>query len=96
MNIVFHPAAQIELDLGFDQYELVMVGLGYRFISEVEIVIQGILLYPNAHFEIFPGVRRGLVRKFPFYVAYRVNGDVLQIVAVANHRRRPLYWAKRR
>ncbi|MFN2444408.1 MAG: type II toxin-antitoxin system RelE/ParE family toxin [Vicinamibacterales bacterium] len=39
--------------------------------------------------------RRVLLRRFPFFVVYRVRGDDVQIVAVAHARRRPGYWRGR-
>ena len=36
-----------------------------------------------------PGVRRGIVNGYPYYVYYRILGDELQIVHVRDARRRP-------
>lgn len=39
--------------------------------------------------------RRRLVKGFPFAVIYAVRGDEILVVAVADGRRRPDYWANR-
>ncbi len=36
------------------------------------------------------------LHRFKFSLVYRVQGDTLRVVAVASHRRRPLYWVGRR
>ena len=39
--------------------------------------------------------RRMLVKGFPFGIVYRVTDETVLIVAVADSRRRPEYWAER-
>jgi hypothetical protein len=39
--------------------------------------------------------RRFLLRRFPFFVVYRVYNGYVQVVAVAHARRRPGYWVQR-
>ena len=41
------------------------------------------------------GTRRYLMRRFPFFVVYRLFGETVQVVAVAHGRRRPGYWTAR-
>ena len=39
--------------------------------------------------------RRYLLRRFPFFVAFRESEDRVQVLAVAHARRRPGYWPGR-
>lgn len=41
------------------------------------------------------GVRRYVMRRFPFLVVYRVLDEKVQVIAVAHGRRRPEYWKPR-
>jgi hypothetical protein len=41
------------------------------------------------------GVRRRIVRGFPFALAYLVSGETIRIDAVAHMHRRPGYWRRR-
>jgi plasmid stabilization system protein ParE len=41
------------------------------------------------------GVRKRLVRKFPYAIPYLPDEDVAFVLAVAHHRRRPGYWLPR-
>ena len=36
------------------------------------------------------------LHKFPYSLIYRLQGDVVRIIAVAHHSRRPGYWVGRR
>jgi toxin ParE1/3/4 len=36
------------------------------------------------------------IHRFPMSLVYRVQGDVIRVIAVAAQRRRPGYWGKRR
>jgi len=39
--------------------------------------------------------RRVLVRRFPFSIMYRLEGDEIVIYALAHHAREPGYWEPR-
>ena len=42
------------------------------------------------------GARGYMLKRFPYDIVYRLVGDgELEVVAVAHHKRRPGYWAKR-
>ncbi|HEX4417619.1 MAG TPA: type II toxin-antitoxin system RelE/ParE family toxin [Kofleriaceae bacterium] len=101
MKIVeFAPAARAELDAAADWYERERPGRGQRLYAAVERAVRLIAAFPAAgpaFLEIDPerGVRRRIVRGFPFVLAYRVLGDTIRIDAVSHTRRRPGYWHRR-
>jgi toxin ParE1/3/4 len=39
--------------------------------------------------------RKFLLRQFPYTLVYRVQGEVITVIAVAHQSRQPGYWAKR-
>jgi hypothetical protein len=41
------------------------------------------------------GVRRVLLKIFPYQLIYRVDGDEIRVFAVAHVRRRPGHWRRR-
>jgi plasmid stabilization system protein ParE len=46
-----------------------------------------------------PGIRstrRVMIRRFPYSIVYRVDGEDIRILAVAHQHRRPGYWTGRR
>ena len=101
MKVVeFAPAARAELDAAADWYERERPGRGQRLYAVVERAVQLVAAFPAAgpgFPEIDPerGVRRLIVRGFPFVLAYRVLGDTIRVDAVAHTRRRPGYWHRR-
>lgn len=40
-------------------------------------------------------LRRFLLRRFPYYLLYRVEEDWILVLAVGHHSRRPGYWRDR-
>ncbi len=42
------------------------------------------------------GTRRFILRRFPFSVVYRIEDDVVYVVAVAHAKQRPEYWRRRK
>ena len=95
MKVDVDPLAEAEMLEAKLYYNDLSENLGVKLLDEIEVVVHGILLWPNAHFEIFPGIRRALLRRYPYYIAYRVRPDSVQIVALVNRHRKPFYWVDR-
>jgi len=99
-TVEFAPAARAEFDAAVDQYEEQRSGRGLRFNAAVERTVKLIVKFPEIG-PMFPGVRadlgvrRRVVRGFPFVLAYRVQPDRIRIDAVAHMHRRPGYWRRR-
>jgi hypothetical protein len=92
----FHDAALQEYRKAAEYYDKQRIGLGDRFVEEVELAIQIIRHDPEKlrYFELdFRSVK---TRIFPYRVIYAMeNGEVL-IYAIMHLHRRPGYWTKRR
>jgi plasmid stabilization system protein ParE len=72
------------------------VALGLAFLAEFDRAMSGILVNPRVG-AVFRGTRRRYaLRRFPYSVFYQVASDEIRVVAVAHHRRRPSYWARRK
>ncbi len=91
------PEAKREADEAADWYAAQDDGddLDARFLAEVARVGRLVGEHPHAWTEIEPGVRRAVLRSFPFALIYVVTRDEALILAVAHHRRRPGYWRGR-
>jgi len=70
-------------------------GLGSDFANEIgqslRFIQQGPEMWPKRGRE----VRRYLTDRFPFVVHYRIERDLIRVIAVAHVRRKPNYWAER-
>lgn len=95
MRIEFFPAAELEFDEAAGRYEEQLRGLGSEFAAEVER-ITGLLREHHALGEKLDKTHRRIpLRRFPFGIIYRVDGETIHVVAIAHRRRRPSYWGLR-
>jgi toxin ParE1/3/4 len=95
MHVIYHPDAEVELLEAAQFYEGRVPGLGDRFLDDYETAIATILGAPERWRIIEGSVRRYLMPQFPYAIYYRVEGDVLRILVVKHHGRRPGYWRYR-
>ncbi len=92
---MFHELAEVELDEAAQYYESEVASLGLTFLAEVERSIAQIRDHPEAAPIIHGVVRRRLLRRFPYSILYTIGDDAIQILAIANQKRRPFYWHRR-
>lgn len=80
------PAALQELDGATVWYEERRRGLGIDFLEAVELAARGLSRWPEAGSPIAPAgehrFRRAPVAGFPYHLAYRVVGDIVEVLAV--------------
>jgi hypothetical protein len=92
----FHGDAARELEEAAVFYESRVAGLGRSFLEEVERTLSLIERYPDAGAAFSRNLRRVRLDRFPYSIIYRRSADVLVIIALAHHRRRPGYWRGRK
>jgi toxin ParE1/3/4 len=94
--VIFHPEAEAELRAAILYYENQRSGLGADFQAEVEEGVRKIQQTPQA-FSLHndQGLRKFLVRRFPYSIFYLELDDSIWIAAVAHQKRKPGYWASR-
>ena len=66
-----------------------------RFLDQVERASNRLAERPYLGAPVTLLLRRLLLQQFPYSLIYQVDSEVVTILAVAAHRRRPGYWAKR-
>lgn len=92
MQVSFNPLAERELNDAAQYYELESAGLGASFLAEAEHTCGRIIAHPEAAPVVLGTIRRRLLRRFPYALLYRLQGDTVRILAVMNLKRRPHYW----
>ncbi len=92
MEINISPSAREETIAAARYYEEEASGLGKAFMGALRIGLRRIRKYPNASTIIRGKYRRHLLDRFPFGVIYRIDNDVITIVAIMHLRRKPEYW----
>ncbi len=95
LSLIFHPEVEQEVKASYDWYQNQADGLGEDFLSELETAFQTILSMPDTWPKFQTKFRRFILGKFPFSVVYSVTEEVVFIVAVMHHSRRPEYWLHR-
>jgi toxin ParE1/3/4 len=91
----FDPAAQRELNEAADFYDAEDPGLGGAFLGAAERAFEQIQAFPESSPISLAPVRTKVLSAFPFSVIYWVTDEVIIVLAVAHHRRRPEYWRGR-
>jgi plasmid stabilization system protein ParE len=98
MRVRFAAEAEAEIDEAADWYAVHggdVDDLDDRFLAEVERVARLVGERPRAFTEIEPGIRRAVLRRFPYGLVYVVKPSEILVLAVAHHGRRPGYWRGR-
>jgi len=95
IRVTFHPAAEIELYDTALYYESQRRGLGRTFVQAIERAMDEIRENPMASPRVHGVVRSKRVQRFPYSIMYSAEDGDLRILAIANHKRRPLYWLRR-
>lgn len=95
MKIVFHEAAQAELEETTRYYDEQQAGLGDQFATEVRLTLSRILQQPGGWTRLADQIRRCRTNRFPYGVVYVVRGDEILVLAVMHLRRKPGYWSDR-
>ncbi len=65
-------------------------------VAEFERALDLLCSHPHLAAEWHQGRRRFPIRRFPYSIVYYIKGDELRVIALAHHRRRPVYWARRK
>ncbi|HVQ36418.1 MAG TPA: type II toxin-antitoxin system RelE/ParE family toxin [Pyrinomonadaceae bacterium] len=76
-------------------YEAASRGLGQDFLDDVQQAIDRVCEYPQAGEVIASDLRRVLLHRFPFSIIYSVETNLILVISIAHHARRPGYWQSR-
>jgi plasmid stabilization system protein ParE len=91
-----HPAALAEAERARDWYRERSPVAALGFLGELDRAIERIAESPHSWPSYVKGTRRYLLARFPFSIVYRTRDRVIEVFAIAHHRRRPGYWSDRR
>jgi toxin ParE1/3/4 len=88
-NVSILAEAEVDIDNAYVWYELRQVNLGNKFFKKVEESVQFISNNPYCCKVLYKGIRRHIVKKFPYAIYYKVNFEFkeIQIVGVIHFKR---------
>ena len=95
MIVKLHPDAEVDVNEAQQWYAQRSAIAARAFLTEFITAVDCILQLPEACPRYLAGTRRYFLPTFPFSLVYRVDGDIITIVAIAHHRRKPGYWRNR-
>jgi plasmid stabilization system protein ParE len=72
-RVVSDPRADLDVEGAFDWYEKEQAGLGEQFVSALRATYDRITDAPFAYQDLRSGIRRALVRRFPYAVYFTVE-----------------------
>lgn len=89
-RVEYHSETVTDLNEAVDWYESIEPGSGSNFRAEIYAAVNRIREEPSRHVHVKRDVRQCLVRRFPYSVLFRpVGDDVVRILVIRHHRRRP-------
>lgn len=91
-----HPEAAEEHKNQVAHYEEIQAGLGRRYHTEFRNTLELVCASPNrSRVVLAPDIRRAMFKVFHFDLVYREVDGLVQVLAIAHHRRQPGYWVAR-
>ena len=89
------PEAEGEIEEACWWYERQRKGLGFELLLAIDATVEGLRRLPEGHELVALRTRRALLRRFPYFVLYALEGDRIVITAVFHARRDPRGWSDR-
>lgn len=87
MLVSYHPAVADELIAAAEYYEERQKGLGFSLRAEYQRGIERICAAPKQPAQLFPDIRGIPLRRFPYWILYRLEGEIIRVI-VLRHRSR--------
>lgn len=91
MKIEILKSAEDDLIDGFQFYEHQSAGLGNYFLDSLFSDIDSLLLYAGIHVVFHNEFFQMQSRRFPFTIYYKVSGEITQVYAVLDTRKKPAW-----
>jgi plasmid stabilization system protein ParE len=89
------PEAERDVRDAVSWYEEQRPGLGRELILELDAVYERLSENPHLYRDIRRGIRRAIVRRFPYGVFYLVTDIEVRVIAVVDMARNPSVWQDR-
>lgn len=96
MKVEFHRLTANDLNEAISHYESEKPGLGQELRVEVYRAVDKIAENPFMYPEIRNGIRRCAIHRFPFSILFKIlEGDLVRVLVIRHHRRRPAFGSRR-
>jgi plasmid stabilization system protein ParE len=95
-RLVAEPRADLDVAATYQWYESEQAGLGLEFLEELRAAYDRIVDGPFGYQDLRSGIRRALLRRFPYAVYFATEADLVIVLAVLHVNRDPAEWQRRR
>jgi plasmid stabilization system protein ParE len=97
MRLVLHPKVYSDIDEIMGYYERIATPeLADDFYAELRYYIKQVVERPESFSIRERDIRRVNLQRFPYHFLFRIVGDVVRILVVRHHSRRPTVGIRRR
>jgi len=94
-RLIVKPAAARDITSTVEWYARQGQELGLAFLGELRVTYDRVVEHPLLYQDLGHGVRRALLRRFPYAVYYVADVDGIRILAVLHASRNPAEWRRR-
>ncbi len=94
-EVSLHAAAEEEYEAALAWYLARSVRAADRFEAAVERAIEYVSTFPEASPLCDDRHRYYALRRYPYGLVYRVDGDRVRVIAITHNRQLPGFWAGR-
>ena len=95
-RLVAEPQADLDVAATYQWHGNEQAGVGLEFPDELRATYGRIADGPFKHQDLRSGIRRALLRRFPYAVYFAVESDVVVVPAILHVSRDPAEWQRRR
>lgn len=93
-RLVAEPRVDLDVAAACQWYEYEEPGLGLEFLDQLRATYDRIAAGPLQYQDLRSGIRRALLRRFPYAVYFAVEGDLVIVLAVLHASRDPANWQR--
>ena len=94
-QLIIQLQATQEADEAARWYEDQFPGLGVEFILELDAALHRVKSNPDIYHPVYEGLRRVLIRRFPYTAYFVAEADTVLVVAILHQSRKPDVWQSR-
>ncbi len=91
-RLVADPRVDLDIAAAYQWYEREKPGLGGEFLDQLLAAYDRIAVGALQYQDLRSGIRRALLRRFPYAVYFAVEGDLVVVLAVVHASRDPAEW----
>lgn len=94
-ELKFLALAQNELDDIYESLEYQKKNQGYRFIEEIEKMLNFIKMYPDVWSKTSSNASKCFLKDFPYAIIYQYVDTTVVIVAIMSLHKKPIHWVSK-